>query len=130
MKLPRELFCVWRRVLPHCQPFRSIARAQSYPDRPVKIVVPVAPSGSYEIVGRALADQLSKRLGQTVVVENRPGPERWSGRRRSSNRRRTVTRCCRWFEQIVFNVGLYNKPPYDPLKDLVPVAWSSTSPTP
>src|SRR6266446_4401626 len=49
------------------------AAAQSYPDRPVKIVVPIGPAGSYDIVGRLLADQLSKRLGQSVVVENRPG---------------------------------------------------------
>ena len=49
------------------------AGAQSYPDRPIKIVVPVGPAGSYDIVGRLLADQLSKRLGQSVVVENRPG---------------------------------------------------------
>src|SRR6185503_880102 len=47
--------------------------AQSYPDHPVKIVVPIGPSGSYDILGRLLADQLSKRLGQSVVVENRPG---------------------------------------------------------
>jgi tripartite-type tricarboxylate transporter receptor subunit TctC len=47
------------------------AVAQTYPDRPVKIIVPIGPSGSYDIVGRLLADQLSKRLGQSVVVENR-----------------------------------------------------------
>jgi tripartite-type tricarboxylate transporter receptor subunit TctC len=49
------------------------AGAQIYPDRAVKIIVPIGPSGSYDIVGRLLADQLSKRLGQSVVVENRPG---------------------------------------------------------
>src|SRR4029079_17787621 len=37
--------------------------AQTYPDRPVKIIVPIGPSGSYDIVGRLLADQLSTRLG-------------------------------------------------------------------
>ena len=55
--------------------------AQTYPDRPIKIVVPVGPAGSYDIVGRLLADQLSKRLGQSVVVENRPGAERSSAPR-------------------------------------------------
>src|SRR5712691_2297981 len=52
-----------------------LATGQSYPDRPVKIVVPVGPAGSYDIVGRLLADQLTKRLGQSVVVENRPGDQ-------------------------------------------------------
>src|SRR6185369_5924953 len=51
----------------------SSAGAQTYPDRPIKIIVPIGPAGSYDIVGRLLADQLSKRLGQSVIVENRPG---------------------------------------------------------
>src|SRR5919106_5969056 len=49
------------------------AAAQTYPDRPIKIIVPVGPAGSYDIVGRLLADQLSRRLGQNVFVENRAG---------------------------------------------------------
>jgi tripartite-type tricarboxylate transporter receptor subunit TctC len=49
------------------------AAAQTYPDRAIKIIVPIGPGGSYDLVGRAVADQLTKRLGQTVVVENRPG---------------------------------------------------------
>ena len=44
-----------------------------YPDRPVKIIVPIGPGGSYDLVGRQLADALSKRMGQTFVVENKPG---------------------------------------------------------
>src|SRR5215207_6886386 len=52
----------------------AAARAQtSYPDRPVKIIVPIGPGGSYDLVGRQLADALSKRMGQTFVVENKPG---------------------------------------------------------
>ena len=47
--------------------------AQNYPDHPVKIIVPVGPAGSYDILGRLVADQLTKRMGQTVLVENRPG---------------------------------------------------------
>jgi tripartite-type tricarboxylate transporter receptor subunit TctC len=50
----------------------SPGRAQTYPDRPVKIIVPIGPSGSYDIVGRLLADQLTRRLGQTFVVEKEP----------------------------------------------------------
>jgi tripartite-type tricarboxylate transporter receptor subunit TctC len=49
------------------------ACAQNYPDHPVKIIVPIGPAGSYDIVGRLLADQLTKRFGQSAVVENRPG---------------------------------------------------------
>ena len=53
----------------------SVAAAQAqtgYPDRPVKIIVPIGPGGSYDLVGRHLADALSKRAGQSFFVENKP----------------------------------------------------------
>jgi tripartite-type tricarboxylate transporter receptor subunit TctC len=48
-------------------------RRRADPDHTLKIVVPSAPAGGYDVIGRLLADQLSKRLGQNVIVENRPG---------------------------------------------------------
>ncbi|MBP0496526.1 Bug family tripartite tricarboxylate transporter substrate binding protein [Pararoseomonas indoligenes] len=51
----------------------SIARAQSFPNRTVTIVVPFAPGGNTDLVGRIVATSLGKALGQTVVVDNRPG---------------------------------------------------------
>ncbi|OZI35991.1 ABC transporter substrate-binding protein [Bordetella genomosp. 1] len=47
--------------------------AATYPERPVKLVVPSAPAGSTDIVARLLADQMTRDLGQAVVVENKPG---------------------------------------------------------
>ncbi|MDO8279551.1 MAG: tripartite tricarboxylate transporter substrate binding protein [Burkholderiaceae bacterium] len=51
----------------------ATAQSQTYPNGPVKLVVPVAAGGGTDIAGRFLAQQLGERLGQTVVVENRPG---------------------------------------------------------
>ncbi|MDO9713778.1 tripartite tricarboxylate transporter substrate-binding protein [Paracraurococcus lichenis] len=50
-----------------------LARAAGYPDRPVKIIVPFAPGGGTDIVSRVLAEGMSPVLGQTVLVDNRPG---------------------------------------------------------
>jgi tripartite-type tricarboxylate transporter receptor subunit TctC len=99
------------------------AGAQSYPDRAVKIVVPIGPAGSYDIVGRLLADQLSKRLGQSFVVENRPGAGTIVGTQAVINAPPDgYTLLVGGLSNIVFNAGLYQKLPYDPLNDLVPVA--------
>ena len=49
------------------------ARAQTYPARPVRIIVPVAPGGALDIIARMMGQWLSDRLGQTFIIENRPG---------------------------------------------------------
>src|SRR5437879_3701046 len=51
----------------------SAVSAQDYPSRPVRLVVPSAPGGGFDLVGRVLAQKLSEQTGQAFVVENRPG---------------------------------------------------------
>ncbi len=51
----------------------TVAQAQSYPTRPITLIVPVAAGGSTDIVGRAVADRMRAELGQPVVVENVTG---------------------------------------------------------
>ena len=49
------------------------AMAQSYPTKPIKVIVPTAPGGGYDAIGRLLSDKLAAELGQPLVVENRTG---------------------------------------------------------
>lgn len=101
---------------------QGAARAE-YPDHAVKIIVPIGPSGSYDIVGRLVADQLSKRMGGSFVVENRPGGGTIVGTKAAiAAEPDGYTLLVGGLSNIVFNDALYKTRPYDPLKELTPVA--------
>ncbi len=73
MKLPRRRFlhlAAGAAVLPAVS---RVARAQSYPTRPVRLIAPFPPGGSIDLTARLIGGWLSERLGQQVIVENRPG---------------------------------------------------------
>ncbi len=73
MKLPRRQLLHLAAGAAALPVFPRIARAQAYPTRPVRIVVPVPPGGALDILARLIGQWLSDRLGQTFVIENRPG---------------------------------------------------------
>jgi tripartite-type tricarboxylate transporter receptor subunit TctC len=104
----------------------GIASAQaqtSYPDRPVKIIVPLGPGGSYDLVGRQLADVLSKRTGQAFFVENKPGAGTVVGTQAAAQSEADgYTLVVGGLSNMAFNSALYSKLAYDPLRDFVPVA--------
>ena len=71
MKLPhRSNFCIWPRALPLCRTMSQVAWAQTYPSRPIRLVIPFPPGGVYDATGRPWADKVKSHLG-TIVVENR-----------------------------------------------------------
>ena len=102
----------------------AAARAEgTYPDRPVKIVVPIAPGGSYDLVGRLLADALSKRTGQAFFVENKVGAGTVVGTVAAAQSEPDgYTLLVGGLSNMAFNSALYSKLAYDPLRDFVPVA--------
>jgi tripartite-type tricarboxylate transporter receptor subunit TctC len=71
--LPVVDFCIWQRVLPQSRPSRASQGAQTYPTRPVRIIVGFAAGGFTDIAARLMGQWLSERLGQQFVIENRPG---------------------------------------------------------
>jgi tripartite-type tricarboxylate transporter receptor subunit TctC len=73
MKLPRRNFLHLAAGAAALSAISRIARAQAYPTRPVRIIVPIAPGGAGDITARLIGQWLSERLGQPFVIENRPG---------------------------------------------------------
>jgi tripartite-type tricarboxylate transporter receptor subunit TctC len=73
MKLPRRNFLHLAAGAAALPVIPRIAWAQAYPARPVRIIVPIAPAGSADIVARLIGQWLSERLGQQFVIDNRPG---------------------------------------------------------
>jgi tripartite-type tricarboxylate transporter receptor subunit TctC len=70
MKLSAENSCIWRQACARWLPCQRIASAQSYPVRPVRIVVGFPPGTSSDITARLIGQWLSERLGQQFIVEN------------------------------------------------------------
>jgi len=66
------------------------ARAE-WPDHPIRWIVPFGPGGANDLIARVAAEAVSKRLGQPVIIENRPGEVPWSAPRRSRSQRPTAT---------------------------------------
>lgn len=97
--------------------------AQSaYPNRSLKVIVPQPPGGGFDFVARALAERLAKQLGQSVVVENRPGSGTLVGTDAAAKADPDgYTLLMGSVSNIALNMGLYDKLSYDSLRDFEPV---------
>jgi tripartite-type tricarboxylate transporter receptor subunit TctC len=100
-----------------------VALAQgNYPDRPVRLVVPFAPGGVTDTSGRLIAEALSRRLGQTVFVENKAGASGNIGTLGVVNAAPDGYTLVLGFDgTLVINPHVFSAFPFDPLKDLAPV---------
>ena len=98
-------------------------QAQSYPNKPIRLICPFTPGGAVDIASHAIAAELSKTLGQTVTVDNKPGAGGNIGgaeTARSAPDGYTIFMTTSGISAI--NPFLYAKMPYDPMKDLMPVS--------
>ncbi|UYN95128.1 MAG: tripartite tricarboxylate transporter substrate binding protein [Enhydrobacter sp.] len=95
------------------------ANAQAWPSKSIRMIIPLAPGATADIVGRMFADELGKALGQTVVVDNKTGA---GGTIATAEAARAApdgyTMVLVSQGTMVFNMGLYKTPGYDSLKDL------------
>jgi tripartite-type tricarboxylate transporter receptor subunit TctC len=107
----------------------SLARAaDEYPSRAVRIVVPFAPGGGTDVVGRILAQQLTQRLGQSFVVENRPAGSGIVGAEIVAKAPGDGYTLLFAFSSLSSSAKLISHLPYDPVADFAPVVLATTSP--
>src|ERR1043165_5960539 len=97
--------------------------AQSYPNRPITMIVPFAPGGPADVLGRLIGQKMSEDLGQQVVIDNRPGANTIIGAQAVAKARPDgYTILLAIDGTLVMNPFLYSKLSYDPFKDFEPVA--------
>jgi tripartite-type tricarboxylate transporter receptor subunit TctC len=109
--------------------FAQAADAQTYPVRPIRLVVPYPPGGPTDFVGRTVGQKLSQYIGQQVVVDNRPGAGTIIGSE-------LVARAAPDGYTLLFGTGggtflaplMIPKVPYDPLRDFAPITMLVQSP--
>jgi tripartite-type tricarboxylate transporter receptor subunit TctC len=98
------------------------AHAQTYPAKPVRIIVPQPPGGGFDTVGRLIADRMGRITGQSFVVENRTGSGTLVGTDAAAKAPADgYTLVIGSISNLALNPGLYPNLPYDSLKDFEPV---------
>jgi tripartite-type tricarboxylate transporter receptor subunit TctC len=127
MRLPRRQFlhlAVGAAALPFTP---SIGSAQSFPSRPVRLIVPYAPGGQNDAIGRLFAQKLSENVGQQFFVENVGGGGGNLGMGRAAQAARDGYTVLVTDTALVISPHLYAKVPYDSFKDFDPVLLAVTT---
>jgi tripartite-type tricarboxylate transporter receptor subunit TctC len=106
-------------------PDRSV---ESYPTKPIRVIVPQAPGGSNDIMARYVGAQLGERLGRQVVVDNRPGAEGMIGTETVARANPDGYTLLMASTAFTMNPAVIKKLPYDPIKDFDWVAMLGKAP--
>ena len=108
--------------------FAGALGAEEYPARTVRVIVPFAPGGGTDIVARILGQQLSQKLGQSFVIENRPAGSGIVGADLVAKAPADGYTLLFAFSSLSSSAKLFSHLPYDPIRDFAPVALATTSP--
>ena len=121
-KLTLALLGLWLGILP--------AAAQDWPTKTVRIIVPFGPGSTPDMVGRLIADHMQQKLGQSFVIENRPGASANTGTDLVAKAEPDgYTIGISLGGPLAINTLLFAKMPYDPAKDLALVTMLATQPS-
>ncbi|WP_428670012.1 Bug family tripartite tricarboxylate transporter substrate binding protein [Reyranella sp.] len=117
-----------RSFLPLVAGVMAAPAAFAWPDQPVRIVVPFTPGTGPDIVARFVAEKLSPRFGQPVVVDNVPGASGNIGSQQVARAKPDGLTLMSSVNTLVMNASLFKNLPYDPVTDFAPIsltAWGS-----
>ena len=106
----------------------SVHSQTHYPDKPVKIIVPFAPGGSFDLIARDLAIKLSALWAQPVLIDNRAGAGGNIGAQAVIASPADGYTLLFWGDGVLANPLLYQKPPFDAIKDISGIALVATTP--
>jgi tripartite-type tricarboxylate transporter receptor subunit TctC len=106
-----------------------LARAQAWPSKSIRFVVPFAPGGSSEIVARSTAAEMSKLLGQSVYVDNKPGGAGNVAMGEVARADDQHTLILGHIGTLAVNPYIFDKLPYDPVKDFRPISLLAKVPS-
>jgi len=101
---------------------------QDYPTRPIRIVVPSSPGGGTDILARQIAQKLTERWGQQVIVDNRPGAGQMIGIELVAKAAPDGYTLVMTATPLALNTVLYKKVPYDPVRDFAPISQVAAMP--
>ena len=107
----------------------SFAQVIQYPVKPIKVVIPVAPGGNVDSVMRLLSGKLSEGLGQSVILENKPGASTNIGNEFVAKSPPDGYTLLANTIPFVANISLYPKLGYDPERDFIPISILASSPS-
>lgn len=106
----------------------AFAVAQNYPERPIRLIVPLSAGGSADIVGRALAQKMGEKLGQQLVIDNRPGAGSIIGTELAARAPADGYTLLLAGSSFTSAPSVVRKLPYDPVKDFAPITMPANAP--